>query len=486
MAKMRFSAILLVIFGLALGYFDFASEARHFTFLDKVHVTPEEKLQKFALKLGLDLQGGTHLVYKADIAKLATSTIGTAKGISDSMDALRDVIDRRVNLFGVAEPLIQVESGSFLSGGGDQERLIVELPGLTDVDKATQMIGATPVLEFRLERPLAERNAIMKAQEEYQKTAEEAKKSGMPPPQPTNPLLFEDFYAPTELTGRYLEHAELQFDNSTVGMGDPRVGITFNSEGKDLFAKITKENIGKQLAIYLDGSPISSPVIREEITSGNAEISGSFTLEEAKQLVGRLNSGALPVPIELLSAQSIGATLGSEAYAAVVKAGFLGFFIVVCFMIFWYRLPGFLAAISLSIYAALMIAIFKLLPVTMTAAGIAGFILSIGMAVDANILIFERMKEERRRGRALHDAILEGFARAWTSIRDSNLSSIISAIILFWFGTSVVKGFALVLGIGVTVSMFTALTVTRTLLLSLGVEGDGKAARFLFGSGVKS
>jgi protein-export membrane protein SecD len=487
MAKMRFYAVLLILFGLGLGYFDFASQAKHFAVLDKIHVAPREKLQKYALRLGLDLQGGTHLVYKADTEKLATSTQANPQSVSDSMEALRDVIDRRVNLFGVAEPLVQVEQASFLSdGGGKEQRLIVELPGLTDVDKAVAMIGATPVLEFKLERPPAERDVILKAQDEYRKAVEEARKSGAPEPTPSNPLLFQDVYAPTELTGKYLTKAELQFDNSVGGLHDPRVGITFNDEGRELFAKITRENVGKQLAIYLDGSPISAPVIREEITSGSAEISGSFKLEEAKQLIGRLNSGALPVPIELLSAQSIGATLGGEAYAAVVKAGIFGFLIVVCFMILWYRLPGLLAGISLSIYAALMIAIFKLLSVTMTSAGIAGFILSIGMAVDANILIFERMKEETKRGRALRDAMLEGFARAWTSIRDSNFSSIISAIILFWFGTSMVKGFALVLGIGVAVSMFTALTVTRTLLLSLGVAGEGKITKFLFGTGVKN
>lgn len=486
MGKIRFYAVLLILFGLALGYFDFASEARHVAVLDKLRIAPRESLQKYGLKLGLDLQGGTHLVYKADMSQLATSTATDAKSVSDSMEALRDVIDRRVNLFGIAEPLVQVEQGSVLAAGEPQERLIVELPGLTDVDKAVQMIGATPVLEFRLERPAEERDAIIKAQEEYQKAAEEAKNSGGPMPEATNPLLFEEIYAPTALTGRYLTRAELQFDNSAGGFNDPRVGITFNSEGKELFAEITRNNVGKQLAIYLDGAPISAPTIREEISSGEAEISGSFTLEEAKQLVGRLNSGALPVPIELLSAQSIGATLGQEAYAATVRAGIIGFLLVALFMIFWYRLPGLIATVSLSMYAALMIAIFKLLPVTMTAAGIAGFILTIGMAVDANILIFERMKEELKRGRALHDAILEGFARAWTSIRDSNLSSIISALILFWFGTSMVKGFALVLGIGVLVSMFTALTATRTLLLALGVSGEGKVIKFLFGSGVKN
>ncbi|TRZ52549.1 protein translocase subunit SecD [bacterium] len=478
MKKTRFLAVLLVLCGLGLAYFDFASESKHFAILDKVNISPKASLQKFSLKLGLDLQGGTHMVYKANTNKLVGAT-----DVNTSMNALRDVIERRVNLFGVAEPLVQVEQSSSFTEGGQQQRLIVELPGVTDVQKAVAMIGATPILEFKVERPKAETDAIVKAKEEAQKLSTEAQKNGTQLDQSKiNPLAFEDVYASTELTGQFLKKSSLDLSQ----FGEPKVALEFNDQGKDLFAKITKENVGKTVAIYLDGSPISAPRVNEEIDSGNAVISGSFTIEEAKTLVGRLNSGALPVSIELLSTQSVGSSLGGEAYNSILLAGLYGFLIVVLFMLLWYRFPGLIATISLSIYAAIMIAIFKTLPVTMTAAGIAGFILTIGMAVDANILIFARMKEELKKGRGVHDAVLEGFARAWTSIRDSNLSTIISAIILFWFGTSMIKGFALVLGIGVVVSMFTALTVTRTLLLAIGVDGESKFTRFLFGSGIKN
>ncbi len=252
-----------------------------------------------------------------------------------------------------------------------------------------------------------------------------------------------------------------------------------------MFADITKANINKSVAIYLDGAPISTPTVREAILDGNAEISGSFNVIEARELVGRLNSGALPVPISLLSTATVGATLGERALHSGVKAGAVGVLVVAIFLLFWYRIPGIVAILALVIYLAIMLLIFKLIPVTLTAAGIAGFILSIGMAVDANILIFERMKEELRKGKDITTAMHDGFARAWLSIRDSNTSSIISAVILFWFGTSLVKGFALTLGIGVLVSMFSAITVTRTFLLALGTRGNSRMVKFLFGSGIK-
>ncbi|MEI7907967.1 MAG: protein translocase subunit SecD, partial [Bacteroidota bacterium] len=435
MKKIRFLAIVLVLFGLGLAYFDFASESTHIAILDKVNISPKESLKNFSLKLGLDLKGGTQLVYKADTSKLKT-----ASDVNDSMNSLRDVIERRVNMFGVAEPLVQVEQSSMLAGGERQQRLIVELPGMTDVNKAVEMIGATPTLEFKTERPKAEMDAITKAQTEYQKLSDAAKKNGTQlDSAQVNMLAFQDPYVSTGLTGKYLKKATLLFDSQ---FGGPKVGIQFNTDGQDLFAKITRENVGKTVAIYLDGSVISAPKVNEEITSGSAEISGNFTVDEAKTLVGRLNSGALPVSVELLSAQSIGATLGGEAYADIINAGIWSFLIVILFMILLYRLPGVVASVSLSMYVAMMIAIFKLLPVTMTAAGLAGFILTIGMAVDANILIFARMKEEIRKGRNTYDAVYEGFARAWTSIRDSNLSTIISSVILFWFGTPMIKGFA--------------------------------------------
>ncbi|TSC55360.1 MAG: Preprotein translocase subunit SecD, partial [Parcubacteria group bacterium Greene0416_79] len=279
----------------------------------------------------------------------------------------------------------------------------------------------------------------------------------------------------------FLAKSQLVFDQTT---GEPLVLLNFNREGETLFAELTKANVGRILAIFLDGAPISTPVVRQEITGGKAQISGGFTPQEAKELVRNLNYGALPVPIELVSTQTIGATLGDEAVKAGIRAGMWSFFIIAAFLVLWYRLPGVVAVVALAFYAALNLALFKLIPVTLTAAGIAAFILSLGMAVDANILIFERLKEELRRGRVLHDAIQEGFHRAWTSIRDSNISSIITAVILYYFAsTAVIKGFALVFFIGVVTSMFTAITASRTLLKAMGARGEGKMSRFLFNSG---
>ncbi|TSC61082.1 MAG: protein translocase subunit secF/protein translocase subunit secD [Parcubacteria group bacterium Greene0416_14] len=240
------------------------------------------------------------------------------------------------------------------------------------------------------------------------------------------------------------------------------------------------------IKIFLDGEPISTPVIRDEIESGTAVISGGFTPVEARELARDLNFGALPVPIELIATQTIDASLGRVALKDGILAGMWGLALVALFLVFWYRLPGFLAAFSLALYAIVMLVLFKLIPVTITAAGIAGFVLSIGMAVDANILIFERMKEERKKGVSLDEAIGAGFDRAWFSIRDANISSTITAIILFWFGTPMVKGFALTLGIGVFVSMLTAISISRTFLFAIRPKGNGKIAHFLFGSGLKN
>lgn len=418
------------------------------------------RLAKYAFKLGLDLNGGTALTYKADTTKVKSGDIGGA------MSSLRDVIERRVNLFGVSEPIVQVENPGIVSGN-IEHRLSVELPGVTDIGQAVSLIGKTPQLEFMLVRP------------EAQNFTEEELKT----------KTVDDVFVRTGLGGQYLESSQLQFTNSGSGQiaGQPIVALTFNSEGKDLFAKITGENKGKVLAIFLDGQVISSPVINDVITDGKAIISGNFTGEQAKSLVRDLNYGALPVPIELVSTQTIGASLGEDAKTSGVKAGVIGMALVVLFLIVWYRLPGLVAGVSLLGYVVLSLAIFKLVPVTFTAAGIAGFILSIGMAVDANVLIFERMKEELKKGKSVHDALREGFSRAWLSIRDSNISSIITSIILFWLGTSAIKGFALTLGIGVLVSMFTAITVSRTFLFAIAPKKDGvvgKTSKFLFGSGL--
>ena len=462
MFKIRLLALILLLSGIGIGYFNYITEVKQGS--------------SFPFHLGLDLSGGSHLVYQADVSNLQKSEIG------DSMAALRDVIERRVNLFGVSEPVVQVEETSGIISNGAKHRLIVELPGVTNIDAAIELIGQTPLLEFKTERPNGETFKIIAAQREGKR-------------------LKEDPYINSPLSGRFLKHASLEFGNTQQGTlsNEPIVAISFNKEGADLFAKITKENINKTVAIYLDGAIISSPVVQSEITGGDAVISGNFNPKEAKQLVGRLNSGALPVPIKLLSTQTIGPSLGKVTLNSGIKAGEYGLIAVAIFLLLWYRLPGLLAIVALIIYLMMMLALFKIIPVTLTAAGIAGFILSIGMAVDANILIFERMKEELRKSYqvkalvdgdgvdavSVPDAIREGFARAWLSIRDGNISSIITAAILFWFGTSLVKGFALTFGLGVLVSMISAITVTRTFLYAVAPRKNKGIVRFLFGSGIK-
>ncbi|MCX6754925.1 MAG: protein translocase subunit SecD [Candidatus Nomurabacteria bacterium] len=456
MWKKRVLALIILILGFGVALFVYKSEYK----TNKNFGQASHFIQNHQFHLGLDLSGGTHLIYQADVSALK------AGDVADAMNSLRDVIERRINLFGVSEPVVQVEEGGIVARG--EQKLIIDLPGVTDVEKATAMIGQTPLLEFKIE---AAKDAAVPVQEAKVVNGQVVL------PQ----VNLDSKYVATELTGRYLKQAVLEFDQNTR---EPKVSLQFDDTGTALFAKITKENIGKIVAIYLDGAPVSTPVVREEIPNGQAVISGSFTPTEAKQLVGRLNSGALPVPITLLSRQTIGSTLGASAIHAGVKAGIIGFLIIALFLILWYRLPGVIAVLSLSIYISIMLALFKLMPVTLTAAGIAGFIISIGIAVDANVLIFERVKEELRLGHSVTDAVKEGFAHAWFSIRDSNISSIITALILFWFGTSLIKGFALTLGMGVIISMLSAITITRIFLSSIDFVGNGKVARFLFSSGL--
>ena len=287
-------------------------------------------------------------------------------------------------------------------------------------------------------------------------------------------------YEKTDLTGTYLKKAGLVFDKTT---NRPMVELSFDDTGATLFAKITKENIGKQVAIFLDGVPISSPTVNEEITLGKAVITGSFTTQEARTMVGRLNSGALPVPISLIGKNVVEPSLGEKAIGDGKKSSVVGFVLIVLFMILWYRLPGVMASLALVSYTAIMLALFKLIPVTLTASGIAGLIISLGLAVDANVLTFERMKEEIKSGKGLKDAIETGFVRAWTSIRDSHIAAIIVSIILFWFGSSIVKGFAFTFFLGAVVSLFSAQVITRVFLRAIFIEKAGKIGRFLFGSG---
>jgi preprotein translocase subunit SecD len=439
MLKRRLIAFLVLLAGLAVAFFVYSSEPG----------LKDGANDKYAFKLGLDLSGGTHLVYKADVSELE------AGQVKDSMASLRDVIERRVNLFGVAETNVQTQEITI--AGLDEQRLVVDLPGITDINQAVEMIGQTPLLEFKLVNPDADNTA---------------------------PL--DELYVSTGLTGKYLDRASLEFVQQGTGAGiagQPIVALQFNNEGGDLFEEITEENVGEILAIFLDGAPISTPVIQAAISGGQATITGNFTPDEAKQLVGRLNSGALPVPIELISTQTIGATLGAGAVDAGLFAGMIGFLVLALLFILWYRLPGVIAIIALVFYMAIMFALFKVVPVTLTAAGIAGFIISLGIAVDANVLIFERMKEEIRGGRSTFDGLKEGFARAWLSIRDSNISSLITAAILFWFGSSLIQGFALTFGLGVLVSMISAITITRFFLYAFTSTRDGKIRRFLFGTG---
>lgn len=456
MFKHRVKAVYLLILAVIIGYFTYATQ---FT---------GSWLGFHPFRLGLDLSGGSHLVYQADVSKI------DAADIDASMQSLRDVVERRVNLFGVSEPLVQTQRGSSLSPDGSAYRLIVELPGVTDVKQAADSIGATPMLEFKL--------VSSKTLDEFNKKHAEDSAIGTS----TQELLqaeYKGLFKPTGLTGNLVSRATLQFNQTT---NQPTVGLVFTSEGRELFASITKNNVGDSLGIFLDGEPISVPVIREAITDGRGEISGSFALDEAKKLVQQLNFGALPVPITLISTQTIGPTLGQAAVNGGIRAGWIAFVLISIFLVIWYRLPGFVAVIALGMYTAIMLALFKLVPVTLTAAGIAGFIITIGMAVDANILIFERMKEELNRGRGIWDAMHEGFARAWTSIRDSNVSSIITGAILYYFGsTSVVTGFALVFIIGVLVSMFTAITASRLFLYAVAPQKESDRAKFLMGNGFK-
>lgn len=600
-----------------------------------------------AFRLGLDLQGGTSLIYEADVKNVAISDR------ADSVEGVRDVIERRVNSLGVSEPNVQTTKV------GDNYRVLVELPGISDVNEAIKMIGGTPILEFKEANNepqraltkeekkqledfnaeakrkinLAEKDivvkkdfaeivkkysddresvnnggylgyvqkyskyyelfekantlkdgeitlrpvetsegynilkrgatregamevsakhilvcylgasgcsnptmkkdeALKKAQELYtQATAENFDKlakenstdtaskdkggdlgwfvEGMMVPEFDKAVFaaksgeivgpvetsfgyhiiykvaerkqseFElwrilavkkteaDIVPPAEewketgLTGKQLKRAEVVTDPQT---GAVQVSLQFDDEGKALFAAITERNVGKPVAIYLDGSPISVPNVNEPIRDGRAVISGNFTIVEAKQLTQRLNSGALPVPVELVSQQTVGATLGKLSLTKSLYAGIWGIVAVMLFMLLYYRLPGLMSVIALTLYIAVTLAIFKLLGVTLTLSGIAGFILSVGMAVDANVLIFERMKEELVSGKSLRTATELGFLRAWPSIRDGNFSTLITCAMLIWLGSGFVKGFAFTLSIGILVSMFSAIVITRTML----------------------
>lgn len=456
-----FRALFVLLITIGIGFF--------------VYTNAVKTDAQFPFKFGLDLAGGSQLTYVADVSKIAEADIVPL------MDVLRIVIEKRINVFGVSEPNVQVEKSSVVAGEV-QHRLIVELPGVSDVNTAIAEIGKTPLLEFKLvdQKALAAQEAL----KNFSSTSA-AQGAIIDNVEINGESVKENPFIDTGLTGRYLSSAILEFSGGSNGQlsNEPVVSIVFNEEGAKLFEKITSENTGESLAIFLDGEMISAPNINEPIIGGRAVISGGFTPDEARNLAQNLSFGALPVPIELSSTQTIGGALGEEALASGVYAGVLGFALLSIFMILWYRLPGVIAVIALFIYVVLMLALFQLIPVVITAAGIAGLILSVGLAVDANVLIAERIKEELREGKDVEVAIAEGFSRAWLAIRDSNFTSLIAAVILFWFGTSLIKGFALVLGIGILVSMFSAIVVSRTLLLALPINTKKKFGKFIMSSG---
>ena len=390
----------------------------------------------FPLKLGLDLQGGTQLILSTEMDKIDSQNRDTA------LEAAKEVIEKRVNLYGVSEAVVQT------SKIGEERRILVELPGIKDASSAANLIGKTAQLDFR------ELPATLSAQEA------QATQSGIP-------LIY--LSKDTGLTGADLRKAQVTFGGTQTGNSGPQVAVDFTDEGAKKFAEITKRNIGNSLPIFLDGQPISAPTVQQEIVGGSAVITGQFSTQEAKELAIQLNAGALPVPIRILEQRLIGPTLGQESVNKSLVAGIIGLGIVIVYMAVYYGYLGIIADVALLIYTAIVLAIFKtgffiLPPITLTLAGIAGFILSIGMAVDANILIFERMKEELRWGKSKVSALDLGFRRAWSSIWASNVSSLITATILYAFGTSIVRGFAITLAIGVIVSMFTSYIVTRTFL----------------------
>lgn len=374
-------------------------------------------------RLGLDLKGGVRLLYQADTSKIESSERDSA------LQGLRDVIERRVNLFGVAEPVVALQQST------DSYRVSVEMPGVYDVEKAVEMIGKTPYLDFREQNFTGEWDPTTLSPDKAFKT--------------------------TSLTGQYLKRASLEFDNTTY---KPQVALEFNDQGAKLFKDLTEKNVGKRLAIFVDNILISAPNVQEAISGGKAQISGNFTEKEAKDLVSNLNAGALPLPIKLMSQQAIGPSLGATSLEKSLTAGIFGLVLVCLFMLIFYRFSGLLAILALLVYGVAMLFLFKFIPITLTLAGIAGAILSVGMAVDANILIFERQKEERKIQENFGRALETGFDRAWPAIRDSNVTTLLVALMMFIFGTSFVKGFAVTLSLGIFMSMFSALFATRTFM----------------------
>lgn len=396
-------------------------------------------------RLGLDLVGGVQALLEADLPPETEVS-------ADQMDTARVIVENRVNGLGVSEAVVQQ--------AGDR-RIVVELPGESDPERALAAIKQTGLLEFVDFSQLSptEINSL-----DQQKINTDYGLTEIPSSNPETPLTERVFH--TVLTGADLKSNQITVVTSKTN--EPQVSFALNDAGAKIFDEFTSKNIGNALAIVLDKQVISAPVINNRIPDGQGVISGNFTVDSANELAIQLRYGSLPVPLKVVTSQTIGPTLGQDSLQKSLIAGIIGILIVMIYMGLYYRLPGLIAALALLIYALISLALFRFIPITLTLPGIAGFILSIGVAVDANVLIFERMKEELREGKTLRQAIDAGWSRAWPSIRDSNISTLITCTILFWFGSafgaSIVKGFSLTLAIGVGVSMFTAIIVTRTIL----------------------
>lgn len=409
-----------------------------------LHLFGTEIKKEFRTKLGLDLKGGSSLVFEADTSKVK------AADLQDALVSARDIIERRVNMFGVSEPQVQTVKA------GNNYRISVDLPGIEDVSQAVSLIGQTAQLRFMAEGNFDQKEAT------------------------TTPLIFR-LNKDTGLTGRDIKKASVTFDQQT---GQPQVALQFSDAGAKLFGDITAKNIGKPIGIFLDYTPLSAPTVQQAITGGSAVITGNFTLDEAKQLSIAINSGALPLPIKLVQQRNIGPTLGAIEIKKSVVAGAFGLLMVLIFMMGYYGKLGFIASLALGIYGLISFALFRAIPVVLTLPGVAGFILSIGMAVDSNILIFERIKEEQRKGKTFNTAVRLGFGRAIDAIKDANITTLTVAFILFnplnWeflpqFG--MVRGFALTLGIGVATSLFTGVVITKRLIAAFYHEDKNQTKK---------
>lgn len=392
--------------------------------------------REIRMRLGLDLQGGMQVLLDADVPEDQVVDPG-------AMEAVQGIIENRVNALGVTEPVVQAVGA---------RRIVVEMPGVQDPQRAIDALKQTSLLEF-VDTGFVPLPAGAVVRTDFETVA------------PTETITPTETIYRTVLTGRHLRSADVTFDPNT---GAPTIAFELDDEGGAIFGAHTAANVGAHLSIVLDKVVISSPRIESAIPDGRGLITGQFSLEEARAMVLQLRYGALPIPLRVLDTRAIGPTLGAESVERSTQAGLVGLVVVLTFMLIYYRLPGLLACIALIIYALITLALFKVIPVTLTLPGIAGFLLSIGMAVDANILIFERMREELRQGRSLTRAVDYGFRRAWTAILDSNVSALITCAILWWFGNTfgagIVKGFAVTLALGIVTSMFTAVVVTRTFM----------------------